>query len=153
THIAAGNPAPNFFLSSLDGKSFFLGDSLKKGPVVVAFFKVSCPVCKFTFPFLGRLHQRYQSENVTFLCVSQDGVSASRYFAKDFGVTFPVLPDTAGYPVSNAYGLTMVPSVFLVEPGGTVKVSSMGFVKADLESMANYLADRGKMARTPFFLP
>src|ERR1043165_8089586 len=83
THIVAGNPAPNFSLKSLDDKNFSLTESLKAGPVVLAFFKVSCPVCKFTFPFLERLYQRYRSENVTFLAISQDNVAASREFAKD----------------------------------------------------------------------
>ena len=165
THIVAGNPAPNFSLKSLDGKESSLAQSLKKGPVVLAFFKVSCPVCKFTFPFLERLHQRYKSdrvsglvltnpglEPVTFLGISQDNAAASRDFNKEFGVTFPILLDDASYTVSNAYGLSMVPTVFLVEPDGNVKVSSMGFVKADLESIADSLADRRNLTRTPVFL-
>ena len=152
THIVAGNPAPNFSLKSLDGQSSSLADSLKKGPVVLAFFKVSCPVCKFTFPFLERLFQRYKSDNVTFLGVSQDNFSASSDFAKSSGVTFPILIDESSYPVSNGYGLSMVPTVFLVEPDGTVKVSSMGFVKADFESIADSLADRQNITRTPVFL-
>ena len=60
--------------------------------------------------------------------------------------------DDASYTVSNAYGLSMVPTVFLVEPDGTVKISSMGFVKADLESIADALADRQNITRTPIFL-
>ena len=153
THIVAGNPAPNFSLKSTDGKSFSLADSLKKGPVVLAFFKVSCPVCKFAFPFVERLFQRYAGDNVTLLGISQDNVSASRDFAKEFGLTFPILTDDASYTVSNAYGLTMVPTVLLVEPDGRVQVSSMGFVKADLESIADSLAERRNLSRAPVFLP
>jgi peroxiredoxin len=151
THIVAGQPAPNFSLQSLDGREFSLAASLKKGPVVLAFFKVSCPVCKFAFPFLERLFQRYGKDDVTFLAVSQDETGASREFAKQFGVSFPVLVDAAGFPASNAYGLTMVPTVFLIEPGGTVRVSSMGFVRADLEAIADALADRQNLTRTPVF--
>jgi peroxiredoxin len=152
THIVAGNPAPNFSRKSLDGKEFSLAGGLKEGPVVLAFFKVSCPVCKFTFPFLERLYQRYKSDSVTFLGISQDNVSASRDFGREFGVTFPVLIDDASYTVSNAYALSMVPTVFLVEPDGTIKISSMGFVKADLESIADALADRQNITRMPVFL-
>ena len=152
THIVAGNPAPNFSLKSLDNKEFSLAHALKKGPVVLAFFKVSCPVCKFTFPFLERLHDRYKSDSVAFLGISQDNASATRDFAQSFGVTFPILLDDASYTVSNAYGLSMVPTVFLVEPDGSVKISSMGFVKADLESIADSLADRENLTRTPVFL-
>src|SRR5262252_3523480 len=152
THIVAGNSAPNFSLKSGDGKQFSLADSLKKGPVVAAFFKVSCPVCQFTFPFIERVFQRYKSDDVTFLAVSQDNASASRDFAKEFGVTFPIVSDEANYPVSNAYGLTMVPTIFLIQPDGSVKVSSMGFVKADLESIADFIADRRNLTRTPVFM-
>jgi len=152
TTINAGHPAPNFSLKSFDGKEFSLASALQKGPVVLGFFKVSCPVCKFTFPFLERLYQRYGKDDVTFLGVSQDDAKASRDFAREFGLTFPILIDEANYPVSNAYGLSMVPTVFLIEPGGAVKVSSMGFVKADLESIADSLADRQNLTRTPVFL-
>ena len=152
THIAAGNLAPGFSLTSLDGKEFSLSKALGNGAVALSFFKVSCPVCQFTFPFLERLFQRYGGDGVTFLSVSQDNASASRDFGREYGVTFPILLDDSRYTVSNAYGLTMVPTVFLIEPDGKVKVSSMGFVKADLESIAGSLADRQKIAHSPVFL-
>ena len=152
THIVAGNPAPNFSLKSLESRLFSLADALKKGPVVLSFFKVSCPVCKFTFPFLERLYQRYKSDSVTFLGVSQDSASASRDFAQSQGVTFPILLEESSYTVSNAYGLSMVPTIFLIEPDGTVKISSMGFIKGDLESIADALADRQNITRTSVFL-
>ena len=152
THIVAGNPAPNFSLKTLDSKEFSLSGALRKGPVVLSFFKVSCPVCQFTFPFLERLYQRYKSDDVAFLGISQDNASATRDFARSFGVTFPILLDDSAYTVSNAYGLSMVPTVFLVEPDGTVKVSSMGFAKIDLESIGDTLADRQNITRTPVFL-
>jgi len=152
THIVAGNPAPNFSLKSLDGKDFSLAESFKTGPVVLAFFKVSCPVCKFTFPFLERLYQRYRTENVTFLAISQDNSAAAAEFAKDFGVTFPILIDDQNYSVSNAYRLSMVPTVFLIESDGIARVSSMGFVKQDLEAIADSVADRRNLTRIPVFL-
>jgi peroxiredoxin len=151
SNIVPGNTAPNFSLTSLDGKEFSLSSALKKGPVVLSFFKVSCPVCKFTFPFLQRVFKQYGDTDATFLAVSQDDASASRDFARDFGVTFPILPDTAGYPVSNAYGLTSVPTYFLIDPGGTVQVASVGFGKAEMEAIADALADRRNSTRAPVF--
>jgi peroxiredoxin len=151
THIVPGNVAPGFSLKSLDGKEFSLNAALQQGPVVLAFFKVSCPVCKFAFPFLQRLCKMYGSDDVTLLGVSQDNAGASREFANEFGVTFPVLIDDASYSVSNAYGLSMVPTVFLINPNATVQISSMGFVKADLESIADALADHCNITRSPVF--
>jgi len=151
THIVAGNTAPEFSLKSLDQKEQSLSALLERGPVVAAFFKISCPVCQFTFPFLERLHQRYGTSGATFLGISQDDARATKSFASEYGVTFPLVLDTDGYPVSNGYGLTNVPTIFLIQPDGKVKVSSMGFDKKDLEAIAGELAERRKMALTPLF--
>jgi hypothetical protein len=40
-----------------------------------------------------------------------------------------------------------------VDTDGSVIVSSMGFVKKDMEAIANYFAERGKLAKAPLFLP
>jgi len=153
THIVAGSIAPGFSLQSLEQKEVSLRTLLESGPVVAAFFKVSCPVCQFTFPFLERLHKRYGSGGAAFIGVSQDDARATRKFASEYGVTFPILLDEEGYPVSNAYGLTNVPTVFLIEPDGKVKVSSMGFDRKDLETIAGEFAERRKMALAPLFRP
>jgi peroxiredoxin len=154
THIATGNIAPGFSLKSLDSKDYSLRALLDSGPGVAAFFKVSCPVCQFTFPFLERLHKRYGGDGVTFLGISQDDARATTKFAKEYGITFPiVLDDENGYVVSNAYGLTNVPTVFLIDTDGTVKISSMGFDKQDLQAIAATLAERKKISLLPLFRP
>ena len=153
THIIVGNTAPGFSLKSLDNKDYSLAALLERGPVVAAFFKISCPVCQFTFPFLERLNKRYGG-GATFLGISQDDGPSTTKFAKEFGITFPILiDDENGYVVSNAYGLTSVPTIFLIDTDGTVKVSSMGFDKKDLETIAAHLAERKKISRAPLFLP
>jgi peroxiredoxin len=153
THIVAGNIAPGFALQSLDHQQYSLHNLMESGPVVAAFFKISCPVCQFTFPFLERLYKLYGSGGVSFLGISQDDARATKTFASEYGVTFPLLIDEDGYPVSNAYALTNVPTIFLIDTDGKVKVSSMGFDKKDLETIANELAERRKIALTPLFRP
>src|SRR2546425_3931143 len=154
THIVAGNTAPGFSLKALDNKEYSLNTLLERGPVVAAFFKISCPVCQFTFPFLERLYKRYGGDAVTFLGISQDGARDTSRFAKEYGITFPmVIDDEDGYRVSNAYGLTNVPTIFLIERDGTVKVSSMGFDKKDLEQIAAELAERKQIALAALFRP
>jgi peroxiredoxin len=154
TNIVAGNMAPRFSLKSLDGKEYSLNTLLQRGPVVAAFFKVSCPVCQFTFPFLERLHKRYGGDGITFLGISQDDARSTSQFAKEYGITFPMLiDDENGYVVSNAYGLSNVPTIFLIDTDGTVKVSSMGFDKKDLETIAAELAQRKKISLALLFRP
>ena len=153
TNIAVGRVAPGFNLKSLDGKEYELGKLLEKGPAVVAFFKISCPVCQFTFPYLQRLAERYSGDSATVIAVSQDDARGTKEFNREYGVTFPTLLDEPGYPVSNAYGLSMVPTIFLIEPDGKVKVSCMGFDKGDLEKIAAELSVRRKIAAAPLFRP
>jgi len=154
THIVTGNTAPGFSLQSLDNKAYSLNALMESGPVVATFFKVSCPVCQFTFPFLERLYKRYGGDGATFLGISQDDAKTTTKFAKEYGITFPILlDDENGYVVSNAYGLTNVPTIFLIDTEEIVKVSSMGFDKKDLETIAAHLAERRKVSLTPLFRP
>jgi peroxiredoxin len=155
THVNAGTPAPGFSLKGLDGTTYSLESLRKKGPVVAAFFKISCPVCQFAFPFLQRVYQRYGGDNVTFLGISQDDAKATTGFVRQFGVTFPMALDEKekGYPASNAYGLTSVPTILLIDADGSVRISSMGFVKDDLERIAAELAERRKISPAALFAP
>jgi len=153
THVNAGTAAPVFSLKGLDGKDYSLPELLQKGPVVAAFFKISCPVCQFTFPFLERLYKKYGGDGVTFLGISQDDARATKEFAREYGVTFPMILDEKGYPASNAYGLTNVPTIFLIEPDGAVRVSCMGFDKNDLETIGSELAQRKNIPATALFKP
>jgi peroxiredoxin len=153
THIVAGNIAPGFSLKGLDGREYALGALLERGPVVAAFFKISCPVCQFTFPFLERLYKRYGEDGVTVVGISQDETRSTKEFAAEYGLTFPIALDADGYLVSNSYGLTNVPTIFLIETDRSVKVSSNGFDKKDLETIARELAERRKIAPAALFRP
>ena len=152
THIVPGNNAAGFSLADATGKNYELSTLLEKGPVVAAFFKVSCPVCQFTFPFLERLHKRY-GKAATFLGISQDDAKATNKFAEQYGVTFPMPLDESAksYPASNAYGLTNVPTAFLIEPDNSIKVVCNGFDKSGLEEIAAYLAERQQSTPAPLF--
>src|SRR5512140_2976802 len=110
-----GSPAPGFKLPRLDGGDAGLSDIVSGGPVLAAFFKVSCPVCQFTLPFLERFYRHFRDSKARIWAISQDTSEASREFATEYGLTMPVLlEDMRTYDTSNAYGLTHVPSIFLI---------------------------------------
>jgi peroxiredoxin len=154
TALANGAKAPDFELKTLDGKRFSLANALTRGPVVLAFFKVSCPTCQYAFPFLERLHRAYAANGVSLVGISQNGAKDTAAFNKEFCVTFPVLlDDTDSYPVSNAYGLTNVPSIFWIAQDGEIEVSSVAWVKADFEQINRKMAEAGKSAPAVLFKP
>jgi peroxiredoxin len=152
--LPAGEPAPPISLKDTSGRSVTLEEALKKGPVVAAFFKVSCPTCQFTFPFLERMYETYGGDGFTFLGVSQNDAADTQEFAQEFGVKFPLLIDDEGtYTASNEYGITNVPSVFLISQDGKILERSVGFGKRDLESMAKEAARATNRPVTALFKP
>ena len=152
TALATGTRAPEFELKTLDGKRFSLSEELARAPVVLAFFKVSCPTCQYAMPFLERLYKAYKNKGVTLVGVSQNDAKETAAFCKDFGVTFPILlDDTRTYPVSNAYGLTNVPTMFWIAEDGEIEVSSVGWVRADFEQVNRKMAETGKISPAAVF--
>ena len=131
--LATGAMAPDFSLTSLSGERQSLSGLLASGPVLLAFYKASCPVCQLTLPYLERLSQG----SLRVITISQDGEPDTQRFRSAFKLTLPALLDRAEdrYPASNSFGISLVPSLFLVEPGGIVSMAGSGFHKKELETL------------------
>ncbi len=148
--LEAGVKAPDFTLPTMSGDSFSLQAALRQGPVLVVFFKASCPVCQFAMPYAERLFQAAKGKKVTIVAVSQDDQKTTAAFMKQYRLTLPVaLDEPKTYPASNAYGLTNVPTFFLVSPAGDIEVSSVGWSREDVDRM--YHALMAEPQPTPFF--
>lgn len=132
--LPAGERAPDFTLQRLEGGDAALREILSKGPAVLAFFKVNCPVCQMTFPYLERIHA---GNGLPVYGVSQNCADDTREFSKHFGLTLPMLLDTeaSGFPASNAYGISSVPTLFLVERDGTISQVSEGWHKGEIAEL------------------
>ncbi len=151
--VAVGKAAPPFELTSMDGKTYSLAEGLKQGPVLAAFFKVSCPTCQYAFPFIERLYQQFHAQGVRVWGISQDTARDSRRFAETYGVTFPILIDEEPYETSQQYGLEYVPTLFLIAPDGHVEISGDGFSKNDFIELQKSLARRFSATPPALFLP
>jgi peroxiredoxin len=152
--LTAGTQAPDFTLPTVDGKQFSLKEALSRGPVVLAFFKISCPVCQYAFPYIERLYRAAGNKGVSVVGISQDDKRGTQAFMKEYGITFPVLlDDTSSYPVSNAYGLTNVPSVFWISPDGEIEISSVGWSRTDIEEIYRKIAETNGGSAIPLFKP
>ena len=135
--LTAGTQAPVFDLFAMDGSKFSLRDALAHGPVLAIFFKISCPVCQYALPYFERIYKTYGGKRVSIIGISQNQKQDTAAFLKKYGVTFPVLvDDTKTYPVSNAYGLTNVPTAFWISEDGTIEISSVGWVRQEFEEFA-----------------
>lgn len=132
--LSLGDQAPDFSLWDLAGHRWTLTGLTAGKPALVTFFKISCPVCQLALPYIDRMSKTGKLEMVA---ISQDDSEATAEFNAAFGVALTTLLDEAaeGYPASNAFGITHVPSMFLVEPGGAITMAVSGFSKQDLEAV------------------
>lgn len=150
--LTAGKSAPDFTLPDMNGENFSLRGVQANGPVLLVFFKISCPVCQFALPYLERIHKAYGAKGISIIGISQNNQSDTAHFLKKFGITFPVLlDDTRKYPVSNAYGLTNVPTLFWVNPDGEIGISSVGWVRKEIEQINQRAAAAGNLDLLPLF--
>jgi peroxiredoxin len=130
--LDAGASVPDLRLKLLSGGKATLREIATRGPALLAFFKISCPVCQLTFPFLERLHA---AGTLAVYGISQNDARDTREFNEDFGVTFATLLDDedSGFPASNAFGISSVPTLFLVERDGAISHVAEGWRKKEME--------------------
>lgn len=153
--LVPGTPAPPFELPYMEaGKGFSLQDALARGPVLAIFFKISCPVCQYGMPFYERLYKAHGGSRVTIIGISQNERKDTADFLHRFGVTIPtLLDDTKSFPVSNAYGLSNVPTTFWIAPTGEIEIASVGWSRADFEEIARKVAASNNAQPAVIFQP
>lgn len=152
--LSSGAKAQEFTLTSTTGKPLVLSELTKRGPVVLAFFKVSCPTCQYAFPYFERMSRVHKPEAVSFVGISQNNLADTQAFMKQYGVTFPVaIDDSSRYIVSNAYKLTNVPTAYLVDRDGKIQVSSVGWARKDIEEINSKLSMDPAQQPYPIFKP
>jgi peroxiredoxin len=151
--LKAGVPAPKFKLPDLETGQFSLEEVLTHGPILLVFFKISCPTCQFTLPYLERLYRGLTGKTAPAIVgISQNNQKDTTAFLRQFGVTFPVLLDDPKlYPVSNAYGITNVPTLFYIGQDGTIEISSVGWSRKDLEEITHRAEQDAKLVNIALF--
>lgn len=93
------------------------GVDLTSGPTALFFFKVTCPVCQMAAPQVEGFDRAYPGR---IIGLGQDPEPKLAAFGREFGMTFGALPDAPPYDVSNAYGIDVVPTLFVVDGSGTI---------------------------------
>jgi len=114
-----GTPAPNFALTSTDGKTVKLSDFRGK-VVVLDFWATWCPPCKAEIPDFIKLYSKYKKDGFQMLGISVDqgGLGAVLPFMKEYGINYPIV--LADNDVVSAYGgIRGIPTTFVIDKQGT----------------------------------
>jgi len=139
--LVVGEKAPDFTLTDAQGNPHTLSDALKKGPVLLAFWKASCQTSRMIFPYLDRLRKSYPSDKWQLWGISQEPTNVVETFLERVGgADFPQLIDYPTYPVSQLYDPIGTPSLFYVKPDDSLGEASSGFSKAVLNTLSGNVA-------------
>ncbi len=125
--LAPGSPAPPV-----------PGLEETEGPRALFFYKVTCPVCQMAAPKVEAFERGYPGR---ILGIGQDPEPELTAFSGAAGMTFPSLSDLRPFPLSNAYGIRTVPTMFLVE-GGLVRATVEAWDRRGLNALSREMADR-----------
>jgi cytochrome c biogenesis protein CcmG/thiol:disulfide interchange protein DsbE len=140
--------APDFSLSTFDGKTVSLSD-LRGKVVVINFWASWCAPCRDEAPDLQRTWERYQERGVVFLGIAYTDTERNALaFVKQSGATYPNGLDI-GTRISARYRIQGVPETFIIDRDGNV----VEFVMAPLTevelsaSLERALAQGGTASR------
>lgn len=127
-----GKVAPDFTLTSTDGKTIRLSDFRGK-VVVLDFWATWCPPCKAEIPDFIKLYSQYKDDGFQMLGVSLDrgGLDAVKPFMKDYGVNYPIMLGN-DQVVSDYGGISGIPTTFVIDKQGVIRASFIGYRPASV---------------------
>jgi thiol-disulfide isomerase/thioredoxin len=114
-----GAPAASYEVKRTDGAADSLADH--RGSIVVMnLWATWCPPCREEMPALQRFYRAYASRGVVVLGIDQgEGARTAAAFAKDRGVTFPILADE-DQRYGGTYKSVGLPTTIVVDRAGKI---------------------------------
>ena len=143
-----GQPAPDFALTSLDGKTVKLSDFRGKA-VLLNFWATWCEPCKIEMPWFVDLQKQYGPRGLQVLGIAMDDSGSKEIgdFAKKMNVNYPIVIGKES--VGDQYGgIPYLPSTFYIDRDGKVIDRIFGLVsRSEIESdIQKALASSGQVA-------
>ncbi len=138
--VKAGDEAPDFHLTTLDGKTVQLSDFKGKG-VFLNFWATYCPPCKDEMPYMDNQYAEFKEKGVEILAVNvgEPPLTAEK-FAQRYDLSFPILMDERE-EVYKAYGVKPIPATFLIDKDGiVVDRVTKGLTEEEIKEMMERIA-------------
>jgi peroxiredoxin len=137
--LAAGTTAPDFAVTTPNGKTVHLSDYRGKA-VILDFWATWCGPCQESLPHLEHVYQQVKEKGVTVLavCVWDKKTEYDKWMAVNAGKKyhFPFAFDPAAQDQDNSiaaklYHATGIPVQYLIDKNGKVAASTTGYGEGD----------------------
>jgi thiol-disulfide isomerase/thioredoxin len=120
---------PSVSVVDSSGTEINSGDLLTGNTLVVGLWSTWCVPCRRELPQLQKFAAKHQNVSVVAVNLG-DKLDSVAAYAKEIGLTMPVVIDTEGR-ISSALGVTSVPSTLVIDSSGKVIATHVGEITAD----------------------
>ena len=126
---ASGYPSvmqpPEFSGFTADGRTVSLA-VLSGRVVLLNFWATWCLECRPEMPMFERLHREFSAPGLAVVGINaRERTATIREYAKDLGLTFPLILDPSG-KINSAYGVIGLPTTFLIGRNGRAVALAIG---------------------------
>jgi peroxiredoxin len=146
-----GQPAHDFTLQSLDGKTVHLTDFRGKA-VLLNFWATWCEPCKLEMPWFVDLQKQYGAQGLQVVGVAMDDADVEDIakFAKEMNVDYPILvgKESVRDEIGNNYGgVPFLPESFFISRDGKVLDKVLGLKsRSEIEDSIKKALGTGQIA-------
>lgn len=122
----AGQPAPNFKVTSTSGQSISL-ENYRGHVLVIDFFATWCTPCRASVPHIVEVNRKYGRQGLQVLGLSADEEegNALKSFSDGYHINYPVA--LANEAVQTSFGIRSVPVMFVINKKGIIAEVYRGF--------------------------
>lgn len=117
TTLKLGARMPEFELTDFRGKTWNSDQFAKKKAVAVIFMGIECPLVRLYSSRLSEIQKKYSDDGVQLVGINsnlQDSMVELSAFARDTGISFPLLKDPRNR-VADSFGAQRTPEVFVFD--------------------------------------
>jgi peroxiredoxin len=122
TATGVGDVAPDFEVTTQDGREFRLSEYRGRKPVYVIFWNTWCSYCISKTPRYQKLQEQF-GEKIEIIAINttwSDSPEEMRSFEKNHEIKYSTAFD-AGELVTDQYGVSNVPTEFIVDIDGIIR--------------------------------
>jgi AhpC/TSA family len=114
------------------------GIAFDGGPVGLFFYKVTCPTCRLAAPKMQAFERAFPGRVVG---VGQDPEAALTAFSREYAMGIRSIEDAPPYPLSDAYAIVSVPTLYLVGKDGLLLESVGAWERTGFNRVAMRMAE------------